>query len=513
MYCVYLTRSYPFLRFHVHALFPFHSARRFKLSTDASGGIGWETVESFSSFSSSVDGSTRFVILEAQSPHRFKVSSTSGVGSGWTLLQDFYAYTTKRPGLVKFTISETVVDSSLLPPPTQIRVVSAGYTIGNKAEFYLNGVRLTNAKQNRGLNVVYLNENEDAMEGSEKFDTYANSNGDDAMLAYLTAIPTGRLVMISAMDEAANMCDWHCEEGLKLVGATLFPTIFRASYIVVGRKGGVLIVNQQNRNSMIDWSGSVPKASAVAGLIKRFKISSEGTGQKGTVGWSRIESFFALPLSTSSSVKQSWDFTRPDLESAISKTCDMRLPGSSIASYAVASGFAFPPSTFTIEGWVKVAQRSADTYLLTYATSSDPRCLAVTSEAVTTAKTWTHIAVVVRGALVTQYTNGILENSTTDARFCGGLSGTLALGQDQSVVGGGFVAAAAAAVSFDDLRVHSAALSRTAVQNIAKSRSVNSTVGDATRTSDGTWSGCRCVGFRSPHVVFSRLKRSTSSFF
>jgi hypothetical protein len=140
---------------------------------------------------------------------------------------------------------------------TQLRIVSAGYLIGNTAEFYLNGAKLTDAKSQRGMNVVYLNANDDAMEGSEKFDTYGHHDQDDKMLEYLKNIPSGRIVMISAKDEAAKKCDSHCETGLKLIGATIFPTIFRGSYIAAGRKDGAVIVNKQDGTKKIDWSGSV----------------------------------------------------------------------------------------------------------------------------------------------------------------------------------------------------------------------------------------------------------------
>jgi hypothetical protein len=149
-----------------------------------------------------------------------------------------------------------MVESSCAGASVDLRIVSAGYLIGNTAEFYLNGAKLTDAKSMRGMNVVYLNADDDAMEGSENFDTYLHHDEDDKMLAYLQGIPAGRIVMISAKDEAAKKCDDECETGLKLIGATIFPTIFRGSYIVAGRKDGAVIVNKQDGSKKIEWSGS-----------------------------------------------------------------------------------------------------------------------------------------------------------------------------------------------------------------------------------------------------------------
>ena len=170
-----------------------------------------------------------------------------------------------------------MVESSCAGASVDLRIVSAGYLIGNTAEFYLNGAKLTDAKSMRGMNVVYLNADDDAMEGSEKFDTYLHHDEDDKMLAYLQNIPAGRIVMISAKDEAAKKCDDECETGLKLIGATIFPTIFRGSYIVAGRKDGAVIVNKQDGSKKIEWSGSTCAATPES-HVKINYYSAELTG-------------------------------------------------------------------------------------------------------------------------------------------------------------------------------------------------------------------------------------------
>ncbi|CAE7387684.1 CEMIP [Symbiodinium natans] len=113
-------------------------------------------------------------------------------------------------------------------------VRSAGYSDGNKAEFWLNGQRLYETRK-RGLTVVDLWPNM-TVKHMETFDTHADSL---PMAAYLNSTAKGNVILVGAADDASAGMSWEAANQLRDCGATFpRPICFRCSYALIGIKGG-----------------------------------------------------------------------------------------------------------------------------------------------------------------------------------------------------------------------------------------------------------------------------------
>jgi hypothetical protein len=112
----------------------------------------------------------------------------------------------------------------------------------------------------------------------------------------------------------------------------------------------------------------------------------------------------------------------------------MHLPGGTISSYARAWNFTFPSTSFTVEGFIKVAAGSQGRFMFSYNQNNNDNCILVRST-VGTYGVWVHWAMTVdmsSSGAITHYLNGSLSILPRDSSaFCGNQGGALVLGQDQ----------------------------------------------------------------------------------
>jgi hypothetical protein len=109
----------------------------------------------------------------------------------------------------------------------------------------------------------------------------------------------------------------------------------------------------------------------------------------------------------------------------------LHLPGGSIMSYARKFNMQFPPSAFTVEGWVKVAPGSGGRFMFSYNVVGNDNCILVQST-VGTYGVWVHwgMTVAATGA-IRHYINGTITTTLGGGTFCRSQNGALVLGQDQ----------------------------------------------------------------------------------
>jgi hypothetical protein len=104
---------------------------------------------------------------------------------------------------------------------------------------------------------------------------------------------------------------------------------------------------------------------------------------------------------------------------------------------AIKPGFRFPTSSFSVEGFVKVARGSGGRFMFSYNFAGNDNCILVRST-VGTYGVWVHWAMNIDSSRTIshyingQYNTGVLEQRT----FCGSQGGVLVLGHDQDAPGG-----------------------------------------------------------------------------
>ncbi|CAE7707883.1 Cemip [Symbiodinium pilosum] len=128
---------------------------------------------------------------------------------------------------------------------TPVVVRSAGYSDGNRAEFWLDG-ELIHSTGERVVTVVevqpallanYLSYGWRApVKHKETFDTYVDSS---KLEAYLSTVPSGHLLLMGAVDEASAMLSPHAKAMIGTCGAKSIQQVgFRSSYALIGQKNG-----------------------------------------------------------------------------------------------------------------------------------------------------------------------------------------------------------------------------------------------------------------------------------
>ncbi|CAJ1342850.1 unnamed protein product, partial [Effrenium voratum] len=111
-------------------------------------------------------------------------------------------------------------------------VRSAGWSDGNRAEFWLNGALLY-ATGDRGMTVVELLP-DSTVKMTKTFDTYADSSG---LEAYLPTVAAGNVLMLAAADEASAAFSPEAKSLVAEFGASQIQLLsYRSSYAFIGRK-------------------------------------------------------------------------------------------------------------------------------------------------------------------------------------------------------------------------------------------------------------------------------------
>jgi hypothetical protein len=117
---------------------------------------------------------------------------------------------------------------------------SAGYSHGNFWEISVDGaaVELADSGNDRGLNVITIDENSGAVLHCDSFDTHASTAHSETFTNLVNALPNGRIVVIAMKDAATNSLTEPAMKACEDIGSSLIRQIeHRGSWAIIGRKG------------------------------------------------------------------------------------------------------------------------------------------------------------------------------------------------------------------------------------------------------------------------------------
>ena len=90
----------------------------------------------------------------------------------------------------------------------------------------------------RGITVVTLEDTVCAIDESATFDTHGSTSASDALAAFITKIPPGRIVAATVCDEASTHLTEKAKLALESIGSILIRRLtYRGAWAIVGRKG------------------------------------------------------------------------------------------------------------------------------------------------------------------------------------------------------------------------------------------------------------------------------------
>ena len=178
-------------------------------------------------------------------------AAIAGCTAGMKLVNDNVTHTARKAAL-KGDWQIELKSAGVRPHEgSRIKLVSAGYEDGNKAEFWLNKAKLTEVPNDRGLNVVVLNESLEVHDCSS-FDVHARSSASREFVTFIEKVAVGSVVLVAVKDEATENLDSAARNALTSLGATKAPDssrrCYRSSYALVGRKGGSALAQGFNTN-------------------------------------------------------------------------------------------------------------------------------------------------------------------------------------------------------------------------------------------------------------------------
>lgn len=144
----------------------------------------------------------------------------------------------------------------------------------------------------------------------------------------------------------------------------------------------------------------------------------------------------------------------------------IHFPGGTTSSRAGRLGYEFPStSDFSVEGWIKLPAYGNDNsnlFMFGFNTAGNDDCILAMPPKLETGEAdgWLHWAMNIDSdRAITHYINGGQRSLAYGTHFCGNTVGSLMIGQDQDIVGGGLDAGQAPQISFDSLRVYKGVLS------------------------------------------------------
>jgi hypothetical protein len=133
-----------------------------------------------------------------------------GLNQIWLRFEELYP--ARQVRLSPRAIGRTGVDS-----PVNLVVQSAGQEVGDFGHIYVNGQEVS--ADERGYNVVVLHPETGEVEGVGAFDTHLDSEASGALAAFLSEVPRGHIVAVSAADEASRLLNQEAVTALHGIGA------------------------------------------------------------------------------------------------------------------------------------------------------------------------------------------------------------------------------------------------------------------------------------------------------
>jgi len=168
---------------------------------------------------------------------------------GWQAYQVTLPADTVQPGLnevwLRFKrlfpasdvkLSSRKIGQTGVESPANLVVYSAGNEVGDVGHIYVNGQDVSpNA---RGYNVAVLHPQSAEVEQVAAFDTHLDEGGSQALARFLDGVPAGRIVAVSAADEASRLLGPEAVASLGRIGATGdLQDKFRWGHAILGVQG------------------------------------------------------------------------------------------------------------------------------------------------------------------------------------------------------------------------------------------------------------------------------------
>jgi len=126
-----------------------------------------------------------------------------------------------------------------------VRVVSAGYSAGNVAEFYVNDVKVP-VKASRGLNLVVVHPvTWETRCGC--YDVWGRADILDKLVGDIDEIPDGHHVLVGLKDSGLERLGRKHLAALHSLGARIKGGMMREGYALIGTKGGFATAEKQGQ--------------------------------------------------------------------------------------------------------------------------------------------------------------------------------------------------------------------------------------------------------------------------
>jgi hypothetical protein len=157
--------------------------------------------------------------------------------------------------------------------PVSIVTCSAGSEVGDFGHIFVNGIDAS--KNQRGYNLVVVNEKTGAVESSAAFDTFASMEESARMAQFIDKIPNSRIVAIAVRDESSRNLTEDAVNALRSIGTTQdLRDKFRWSHAIIGVKGALPGSAQESASEiaptqvMVGIGATEPNVAAAIEWIK-----------------------------------------------------------------------------------------------------------------------------------------------------------------------------------------------------------------------------------------------------
>lgn len=140
---------------------------------------------------------------------------------------------------------------------TAVKIVSAGYEDGNRADFYFDGrvVGINGFFDRRGANVVVIDPDAGEVTLRKSYDIWGDPQTVNQQFSTdLRGIPQGHIVLVACKDSGFENLDSDAINALRGVGATIAgPLGVREGYALIGVSGGPAWAENQGKSCEVEW--------------------------------------------------------------------------------------------------------------------------------------------------------------------------------------------------------------------------------------------------------------------
>jgi hypothetical protein len=154
-----------------------------------------------------------------------------------------------------------------------VKAHSAGASMGNYAQFFVNNVQTT-FPTTRGINIAIISGDGTTFESGHTFDPWGNGAASAALIAFLDAIGTDKVVAMAVLDTADGL-SVAAKAKIAEFGSTAITLMgHQQSWALVGRRGATNVAEQVSSNSPAFASLCQPKPTQVP--VSHIKMQSAG---------------------------------------------------------------------------------------------------------------------------------------------------------------------------------------------------------------------------------------------